>query len=133
MRHPARTERGAAAIELALLLPILLLVIGGIVDWGRFMYTEVTLTNGAREGARAGLASGATAANMTTRARAAMPASWTSTTTITPTACAGAGTNASLTATQNFRWVLLRPAMSLFGGGGLLPTQAKSTATMRCY
>ena len=48
----ARTERGAAAVELAIILPVLLLVIGGIIDFGRFFYTQIQVTNAAREGAR---------------------------------------------------------------------------------
>lgn len=47
--HP---ERGAAAVEFALLLPVLFLVIAAIVDFGRFFYTQNVTVNAAREGAR---------------------------------------------------------------------------------
>ena len=54
MFHRAlRSERGAAAVEMALMLPVLILLIGGIVDFGRAYYTQIMLTNAAREGARA--------------------------------------------------------------------------------
>lgn len=53
MFHRAnRSERGAAAVEMALVLPVLILLIGGIVDFGRAYYTQIILTNAAREGAR---------------------------------------------------------------------------------
>ncbi len=54
-RHAGRSrmrERGAAAVEFAIILPLLVLMVGGIVDWGRFMYTQAMLTNAAREAAR---------------------------------------------------------------------------------
>ncbi|MBM6405978.1 pilus assembly protein [Phycicoccus sp. CSK15P-2] len=49
-----RDDRGAAAVEFALVLPVLVLLMGGIVDYGRYFFTQVQLTNAAREGARAG-------------------------------------------------------------------------------
>lgn len=45
-------DRGAAAVEFALVLPILLLLVFGIVDFGRAYHEQVTLTHGAREGVR---------------------------------------------------------------------------------
>jgi len=48
-----RGDRGAAAVEFALVLPVLLLIIFGIVDFGRMLAAKITLTEAAREGARA--------------------------------------------------------------------------------
>jgi Flp pilus assembly protein TadG len=45
-------ERGAAAIEFALVLPILLLLILGIFEFGRVLNIQISLSNAAREGAR---------------------------------------------------------------------------------
>ncbi len=47
------TERGAAAVELALLLPILLVLVFGIVEFGRAYNTKLQLSAAVREGARA--------------------------------------------------------------------------------
>ncbi len=47
-----REERGAAAVELALVLPFLLLLICGIVDFGRAYNARITLSNAARESVR---------------------------------------------------------------------------------
>lgn len=44
-------DRGQALVELALILPILLLLVAGAIDLGRAFYTQVTITNAAREGA----------------------------------------------------------------------------------
>jgi Flp pilus assembly protein TadG len=48
-----RDERGQNLVELALVLPLLLLLLGGIVDIGRAFYSYIEITNAAREGARA--------------------------------------------------------------------------------
>ena len=47
-----REERGAALVEFALALPLLLVVIAGIVDFGFTFQRYEVLTNAAREGAR---------------------------------------------------------------------------------
>jgi Flp pilus assembly protein TadG len=55
MRRRVRQERGAELIEMALVLPLLLLIIMGIIDFG-FLFRELNVvTNAAREGARAGI------------------------------------------------------------------------------
>lgn len=48
-----RRERGAAAVEFALVLPILIMLIFGIIDFGRMLNARITITEAAREGARA--------------------------------------------------------------------------------
>ena len=45
-------DRGAVAVEFALLLPVLLLIVFGIIDFGRMLNAQITLTQAAREGAR---------------------------------------------------------------------------------
>lgn len=45
-------DRGAVAIELALVLPVLLLLIFGIIEFGFAFNTQLALTQAAREGVR---------------------------------------------------------------------------------
>lgn len=45
-------EKGQAMVELALLLPLLLLIVFGITEFGRAWLVSNALTNAAREGAR---------------------------------------------------------------------------------
>jgi len=52
MRPGVGDERGSAILEVALTLPILLLVSVGIFEFGRAFQTWQVLTNAAREGAR---------------------------------------------------------------------------------
>ena len=47
-----KARRGQALVEFALVLPVFLLLIFGIVDAGRLIYTYNTVANAAREGAR---------------------------------------------------------------------------------
>jgi Flp pilus assembly protein TadG len=47
-----RPRRGAAAVEFAVILPVLLLFILGIVEVGRLVMVGQLATNGSREGAR---------------------------------------------------------------------------------
>jgi Flp pilus assembly protein TadG len=47
-----RGDRGAAAVEFALVLPILLVLVLGIVEFGRAYFVQTTLSGAAREGVR---------------------------------------------------------------------------------
>ncbi len=49
-----KVERGAAAVEFALLLPLLMVILLGTIDWGYYFFVEQVVTNAAREGARVG-------------------------------------------------------------------------------
>ena len=53
MRRRMRSERGAAAVEFALVVPILISLVFGIAEFGRAFYIQSTITGAAREGARA--------------------------------------------------------------------------------
>ena len=46
-------ERGAAAVEFALVVPILIMLVFGIIAFGRGYHAKVELTGAVREGARA--------------------------------------------------------------------------------
>ena len=46
-----RQLKAQAIIEFSLLLPILLLLVLGAIDFGRLFYVKIVLTNAAREGA----------------------------------------------------------------------------------
>ncbi|WEV76995.1 pilus assembly protein [Janibacter cremeus] len=123
-------QRGAAAVEMAIMLPLLLLVIGGIVDFGRYFLQEVQLTNAAREGVRVAVIG---EADVFLRVQAAAPGIPALTMDPAAPACAGAGTTIEITvADPDFDWILLGPAMSFFGGSATSLPDAESTAAMRC-
>jgi len=51
-RSSIMSERGNAMVEFAIILPLLLIVVFGIIDFGRALYTANNLTAAVREGAR---------------------------------------------------------------------------------
>ena len=53
-RRTGKRERGQSLVEFALVLPIFLLVLFAIVDFGMAFHAWITVTNSAREGARLG-------------------------------------------------------------------------------
>jgi Flp pilus assembly protein TadG len=48
-------QRGASAIEFAIILPVLLVILVGIMEFGYVMYAKAVITNASREGARRGI------------------------------------------------------------------------------
>ena len=48
-------ERGAALVEFAIVLPLLLLLVFGIIEFGFLLYNKAMITNASREGAREGI------------------------------------------------------------------------------
>ena len=50
-----KRQDGVVALEFAILFPLFLLVVAGIVEFGHLFYVRHTLTNASREGARAGV------------------------------------------------------------------------------
>ena len=50
-----RRENGTAAIEFAIILPLLLLLVFGIIEFSLLLYNKAMITNASREGARAGV------------------------------------------------------------------------------
>jgi Flp pilus assembly protein TadG len=107
MKRQAATDprdRGATAVEFALLLPVLLLLLFGIIDFGRALNAQVTLTQAAREGARlAALGQ----SNVVSRTQAAATGLSPVTVTVT-TSCpvnAGSGVDAVVKTTYSFAFV----------------------------
>lgn len=133
MARPGRPrERGAAAVEFALVLPILLLFLGGIIDFGRAFFTQVVLTNAAREGVRAAVVQ-VDNAGIVTRATAAStgitPTDWLAPQ-VTPFAgCTGASppVEVKVRTSATFDYYVLG-----FIPGITDPTTLSSTAVMGC-
>ena len=50
--HRHARDRGATAVEFALLFPLLMLIVFGTIDFGRALNAQITLTQAAREGVR---------------------------------------------------------------------------------
>jgi Flp pilus assembly protein TadG len=48
-------EDGVVAVEFAIVLPVLLLILFGIIEFGFVLFEKQVITNASREGARAGI------------------------------------------------------------------------------
>jgi len=55
-KPPRRRPTGQALVEFALVFPVFVLMLMGLIDLGRFVYTDSALSQAAREGARVGAA-----------------------------------------------------------------------------
>jgi Flp pilus assembly protein TadG len=59
-----RKRRATAAVEFAVVAPVFLLLVFGMIEYGRMVMVEQIITNASREGARAAVLDGATTANV---------------------------------------------------------------------
>ncbi|PRY67504.1 TadE-like protein [Glaciihabitans tibetensis] len=129
-RHPEhamfRSEDGAVAVEFALLLPILVAMLIGIMEFGLVYNAQITLTNAAREGVRTvAIENDQTAARADVRAAAVVldPAVADADIRFTPTGTCAAGVTATVTITYDYSY------LTGFFGEGLTLT---GRAAMRC-
>jgi len=65
----ARGERGASAVEFALVMPLLLMLLFGTISTGLVFSDHLSATNAAREGARYGAAADVSSADWATSVR----------------------------------------------------------------
>ena len=93
------SEHGAAAVEFAILLPLLLMLVLGTIEFGRAYNAQITLTNAAREGVRVMAINNNPTAAATAVQNAAASVSSTlpsSAVTVSPTTCS-TGTQVTVT------------------------------------
>jgi Flp pilus assembly protein TadG len=102
LRRLHRDRRGSALVELAIALPVMLLVFFGTVDFARVMYLGIELTNAARAGAQYGAHNLTTIADtpgIEATAAAASPNIGTFTTSVSGPDCFCASNSATFTST----------------------------------
>ena len=155
MKH---RQRGQAVIELALCLPLLLLVVLGIFDFGFMFQRYEVVTNAAREGARVGILPDYTTTDASNRALQYLDAGGLGAAGITTAAtcggsvtanqrCASASTGTvtlpavggepakdveqiTVVVEFDYEFAFLGPLMNVFGSG-LGTTRLRSVSTMR--
>jgi Flp pilus assembly protein TadG len=136
-----RTERGAELIELALVLPILLLMFAAIVDFGLMFQRFLVVSNAAREGARIAVLPGYTATDVTNRVTeyvrqgtgdtSATPTVVTTATTIDPPGPTPAFPAVKVRVTLTHSYLLMGPVSGLMGGGSWSSITLVAASTMR--
>jgi Flp pilus assembly protein TadG len=118
-------ERGAAAVEFALVVPVLLMLLMGIVEFSKAYNAQATLSAAAREAARTmALANDPTQARAIAQTAAGSLGS-AATITISPTTCASDGSS-TVTVTMTYRQTF---ASGLLGQSGV---DVVGKAAMRC-
>ncbi|MBB1024485.1 MULTISPECIES: TadE/TadG family type IV pilus assembly protein [unclassified Dietzia] len=101
------SDRGAAALEFALVVPVLLALVLGIIEFGRAYNIQTTLSNAARDGVRVmALENSVTAARTATRNSANTLDLTRATISVTPTSCAATATTPPGTATVTITYPL---------------------------
>lgn len=136
-----RSDAGAELIEFALALPFLLVVFGGIVDFGLLLHRQQVLANAAREGARLAILPGYDVPDVQARVEAyvregtsnpsATPLTIVTPVTVTPSV-GPAFQAAQVNVTLADRFIVLGPIVTLAGGSGTFGTISLSaTSTMR--
>lgn len=120
--RPAAGERGAAAVEFALVLPLLVLLLFGIIEFGRGYNAKVALQAAVREGARALALDSADPIEATADAAPSLHADLLGVST-SSSPCV-TGTEATVTATYPFTYTI-----PLFGTATVT---LSATGVMRC-
>jgi len=67
-----KSLKGAAVVELAVVLPLLLTLVFGIIEFGWVFMVRETLTNASREGCRVAVLQGSSLMDITTQVNASM-------------------------------------------------------------
>ncbi len=134
-----RNQRGAALLETAITLPLVLLVTVAVFEFGRAYQTWQVITNAAREGARVSVLPDSTDANVTDAVRNYQKAGkllkWdTATVTLERAVPFGTNTASRITVTYGFDFTVLNPVARLVKSGstaGKGTTNMSSSALMR--
>jgi Flp pilus assembly protein TadG len=134
-----RNQRGAALLETAITIPLVLLVTVSIFEFGRAYQTWQVLTNAAREGARVAILAETTDAMVTSAVRNYMVSGQlqgaaTATIDIERTVPFGANTASRITVTYPFNFTVLNPVIRLVQSSsttGQGTTNMRSAALMR--
>lgn len=117
-------QRGASAVEFAIILPILLTLLLGIVEFGYLFNQQISLTQAAREGAREyALHHDKIGFNLGTAVQNAAPSLGTITATAMPASSCPSGTTAIITVTRSYSsltgWFDFLSSTTLTGKGAM--------------
>jgi Flp pilus assembly protein TadG len=133
------SESGSELVEMAIALPLLLILITGIVDFAFLLQSFEVVTNAAREGARLGVLPGYTAADVQNRVASYVTSSGlagTPTTTVTPVTITPGGGGAPFPAIRvnvsyTYQYLFIKPMVTLIGGSFAASKTFTAASVMR--
>jgi Flp pilus assembly protein TadG len=130
-----KNRLGAAVVELAVVLPLFLLLVLGMIEFGRMLMVQQILTNASREGARRAVLDKATTSEITTAVNQYLANSGINGATVTvspnPPSSAAYGEPVSVTVSVPFREVSWLPSPIFLGGRVLTATTAMRRETVQ--
>ena len=135
-------QKGVAAVEFALVLPVLLLILFGIIEFGLVLYNKALVTNASREGARAGIVQASPRPNasqiqavVTNYLATARPVTFGGPGLTTPTVsapCAIFGQDLTVGVTYTYNFLVLPNIVELVKGTLTRSIDLVATTTMKC-
>lgn len=138
LRRLHRHDEGAELVEFALVLPLMLLVLLAILDFGLLFQRYHVVTNAAREGARVAVLPGYADADVQTRVAQFLTASGLSdapTTTVGPPNFIDVGgqciVTRPVTVEYPFTYSVIGALATYFGGSGFSRSGLSATGSMR--
>jgi len=128
IRESKGSQQGAVAVEFALVLPLFLLLIFGVMDFGLAMYSKGLITNASQEGARFGAIyrlSPLMVDDIRTHVQAYLQAAgFTDPVTVTITGAGGpSGSPLSVRVDYTYHWLTLPGLLSGFTGDLMLSAE----------
>ena len=130
------SDKGVAALEMALIMPVLVILTFGLVEFGVLIYNQQVITNAAREGARRGIVQEIPRVDVATIQDTVHQYADAHLITFSPTKplpsipaftpCGGFGDNLNVTVTYPYTFLMI-PFLPMFDGLTLT-----STSVMKC-
>jgi len=130
-----KQRRGAAVVEFAVVAPLFIMLVFGMIEYGRMVMVQQLIVNAAREGARIGVLDGATTSDVTSAVSGYLNNASISGSTVTvspsPPSSAGYGAPVSVTVSIPFNQVSWLPSPMYLGGKTLTTTTVMRRETVQ--
>lgn len=130
-----RNRRGAAVVEFAVVAPVFIMLVFGMIEYGRMVMVQQLLTNASREGARVGVLDGATTASVQTAVTTYLTNASVSGATVTvnpnPPSSAGYGAPVTVTVSIPFSQVSWIPTPMFLSGQTLTASSVMRRETVQ--
>jgi Flp pilus assembly protein TadG len=134
-RKSRRERLGAAVVEFAIVAPLFITLVFGMIEYGRMVMVQQLMVNSAREGARVGVLDGSTTAGVQSTVNTYLSNASISGATVTvnpsPPSSAGYGQPVTVTVTIPFSQVSWIPTPMFLSGKTLTATSVMRRETVQ--